>query len=116
MYAAIEVNVYTDHQGLQYFYTKQKLNSRQATWYLPLSEFGYNIHYRPGTKMCEPDALSKRSGEEGSGMDAQFFEGEQLVDLVEDENDNECNAGDIELEGINVSKWDKRKELCFVPE
>ena len=27
----VEVNVYTDHQGLQYFDTKQKLNSRQAS-------------------------------------------------------------------------------------
>ena len=27
----VEVNVYTDHQGLQYFNTKEKLNSRQAS-------------------------------------------------------------------------------------
>ena len=27
----VEVNVYTDHQGLQYFNTKQKLNSGQAS-------------------------------------------------------------------------------------
>ena len=33
----VKVNVYVDHQGLQYFYTKQKLNSQQALWYLPLS-------------------------------------------------------------------------------
>ena len=29
----VEVNVYTDHQGLQYCNTKQTLNSRQASWY-----------------------------------------------------------------------------------
>jgi len=33
----VHVNVYTDHQGLQYFNTKEKLNSRQATWYLRMS-------------------------------------------------------------------------------
>ena len=29
-WVAIKVNIYTDHQGLQYFNTKEKLNSRQA--------------------------------------------------------------------------------------
>ena len=41
----VEVNVYADHQGLQYFNTKQMLNSRQASWYCHMSEFRYNIHY-----------------------------------------------------------------------
>ena len=98
------MNVYTDHQGLQYFNTKQKLNSRQASWYLHMSEFRYNIHYRPGTKMGKPDGLSRPSGEEKSGMDVKFFEEGQLLDLGKDENDDECNAEDIELEGIDVSK------------
>ena len=107
----VEVNVYTDYQGLQCFNTKQKLNSRQASWYLHMSEFPYNIHYRPGTKMGTPDGLSRRSEEEKSGMDAKVYEEGQLLDLVEDENDNEGNAEDIELEGIDVSKWDKRTGL-----
>ena len=112
----VEVNVHTDYQGLQYFYTKQKLNSRQPSWYLHMSEFRYNIQYRPGTKMGKPDSLSRRSGEEKSGMDAKFFEQEQLLDLVEDANDNEGNADNIELEGIDVSKWDIRNGLWLVPE
>ena len=41
----VEVNVYTNHQGLQYCNNKQKLNSRPASWYLHMSEFSYNIHY-----------------------------------------------------------------------
>ena len=49
-------------------------------------------------------------------MDAQFFEDEQLLDLGEHENDNEGNAEDIELQGIVVSKWDKRNGLWLVPE
>ena len=112
----VEVNIYTDHQGLQYFNTKQKLNSRQASWYLHMSEFCYNILYRPGTKMGKPDGLSRPSGEEKSGMDVKYFEEGQLLDLGEDENDNEGNADDIELEGIDVSKWDKRNGLWLVPE
>ena len=49
-------------------------------------------------------------------MDAKFFEEGQLLDLGEDENDTEGNAEDIELEGIDVSKWDKRNGLWLVPE
>ena len=84
------MNVYPDHESLQYFKTKKKLNARQGSWYLQMSEFRYNIHYRPGTKMGKPDGLSRRSGEEKSGMDAKFFEEGQLLDLREAENDNEC--------------------------
>ena len=49
-------------------------------------------------------------------MDAKFFEQGQLLDLVEDEDDNEGNADDIELEAIDVSKWGKHNRLCLVPE
>ena len=66
--------------------------------------------------MDKPDGLSRPSAEEKSGIDAKFFEEGQLLDLGEDENDNEGNAEDIELEGIDVSKWDKRNGLWLVPE
>ena len=110
------MNVYTDHQGLQYINTKQKLNSRQASWYLHMSEFRYNIHYRPGTKMGKPDGLSRRSGEENSGMDPKFFQEGQLLDLGQDENNNQGEADDIELEDIDVPKWDIWTGLWLVPE
>ena len=79
------MNVYRDHQGLQYFNTKQKLNSRTASWYLRMSQFIYHIDSRPEFKIGKLDALSKRSGEEKSGMDAHLFNEAQLLDL---ENDN----------------------------
>ena len=81
-----------------------------------MSEFRYNIHYRPGTKMGKPDGLSRRSGAEKSGMDAKFYEEGQLLDFGEHENHNEGNADDIELEVIDLSKWDKRNGLWLVPE
>ena len=110
------MNVYTDYQGLQYFNDKQKLNFRQASWYLHLSEFRYNIHYRRRTKMGKPDGLCRPSGQEKSGMDAKLMEEGQLLDQEEDENDNEGNADDIELAGIGVSKWDHCNRLWLVPE
>ena len=81
-----------------------------------MSEFRYNIHYRPGTKMGKPDGPSRRSGEEKSARDAKFFEEGQLLDLGQDGNNNEGNADNIELEGIDISKWDKRNGLWLVTE
>src|SRR5258706_4900792 len=112
----INVNVYTDHQGLQYFNTKQKLNSRQASWYLRMSEFSYQIHYRPGAKMGKPDGLSRRSGEEKSGMEVQFFNKGQLLALEEDNNEQEEDAEDVELEGVDIDNWEKKHGLWVVPD
>ena len=102
------LNVYTDHQGLQYFNTKQKLNSRQALWYLRMSEFIYHVHYRLGFKMGKADGLSRHSGEEKSGMDAQFFDVGQLLDLENDDVGEEEDAEDVELEGIDVAIQEKK--------
>ena len=66
--------------------------------------------------MGEPDSLSRRSGEEKSAMDGKYFEEGKLLDLEEDGNDEKRNAEDVELEGIDVSKWDKRNGLWLVPE
>jgi len=107
------VNVYTDHQGLQYFNTKQKLNSRQALWHLRVSEFFYTIHYRPGTKMGKTDGLSRHSGEKQSDMEMTFSEDGQL--LV-DEEDVKLEAEDIDLQGIDISGWEKKDRLWVVPE
>ena len=50
--------VHTDHQGLQYFFTKQKLNSRQASWGQKLSEFNFKVLYKKGTNMGRVDAIT----------------------------------------------------------
>ena len=69
-----------------------------------MSEFSYQIHYHPAKKMGKPDGLSRRSGEEKLGMEAQFFNKGQLLDLEEDNNEQQENAEDVELEGIDVAK------------
>jgi len=112
----VSVNVYTDHQGLQYFNTKQNLNSRQASWYLKMSEFIYHIHYRPGSKIGKADGLSRRSGEEKCGMEARFFIEGQLLDLEEDDAEERGDADDVELEAIDVASWEKKNGLWVVPE
>ena len=66
--------------------------------------------------MGKPDGLSRHSGEEKSGMEGQFFEEGQLLDLEEDNDGEEEDAEDVELEGIDVAGWDKKNRLWVGPE
>ena len=60
-----------------------------------MSEVIYHIHYRPGFKMGKPDGLSRHSGEEKSGMDADFFDEGQLLDLGNVDGGEEGDAEDV---------------------
>jgi hypothetical protein len=51
--------VWTDHNNLSYFHTKQKLSRRQARWSLFLSQFNFAIIHKPGA-FNKADALSRR--------------------------------------------------------
>ena len=66
--------------------------------------------------MGKPDGQSRRSGQEESAIDGKFFGEGQVLELGEDKNDHAGNADDIEGEGLDVAKWDKRNRLWFVPE
>ena len=61
--------------------------------------------------MCKPDGLSRRSGKEKSGMDANFFNEEQLLDLENNDIREEQDTGDVELEGSNVATWEKKNRV-----
>ena len=80
-----------------------------------MSEFIYHIHYRPGFKMGQLDGLSRRSGEEKSGMDTHFFDKGQLLDLENDNVGEEKDTEDVEVEGIDVVTWEKKNALWVVP-
>ena len=45
--------------------------------------------------MGKPDGLSRRSGEEKSGMDANFFDGGHLLDIENDDIGEEEDAEDV---------------------
>ena len=111
----VEVKVYTDHQGLQYFNTKQKLNSRQAEWNIKLSEFNYMIHYRPGSKMGKVDAITRRSGDAKSGIEEIFFKDGQLLSLDGESVEEPNDIPDPQLESIDMSLWEMKDELRIVP-
>jgi len=59
--ATHQVQVYSDHQNLEYFTTTEVLNRRQARWAQELAGINFRIYYRPGTQNGKPDALSSRS-------------------------------------------------------
>ena len=68
-----QFEIHTDHQGLQYFQTKQRLNARQARWQQDLAEFDFIIKYKPGSTMHRADALTRKSGNAKEGLEQQFF-------------------------------------------
>jgi hypothetical protein len=51
--------IWTDHNNLAYFRTKQKLSRQQARWSLFLSQFNFTIIHKPGA-FNKADALSRR--------------------------------------------------------
>jgi len=57
--ATHQVQVYSDHQNLEYFTTTKVLNRRQARWAQELAGIDFRIYYQPGTQNRKPDALSR---------------------------------------------------------
>jgi len=55
-----QVEVYSDHQNLEFFTTTKVLNRRQARWAQELAGIDFKIYYRPGAQNGKPDALSRR--------------------------------------------------------
>ena len=54
------VEIWSDHQNLQYFMGAKKLNRRQARWALYLLRFDFELIHKPGASMGKVDALSRR--------------------------------------------------------
>ena len=52
--------IITDHKALEYFGTKRLLNERQIRWIGILSQFHFQITYRPGKENAIADILSRK--------------------------------------------------------
>ena len=52
------VEIWTDHNNLQYFKKPQKLNRQQARWVPELADYDYMLHHKPG-KSNKADPLSR---------------------------------------------------------
>jgi hypothetical protein len=53
--------IITDHQALEHFSTKRRLNSRQVRWTELLAQYHFFLTYRPGTQNAAADALSRKN-------------------------------------------------------
>ncbi|PRP73023.1 retrotransposon nucleocapsid protein, partial [Planoprotostelium fungivorum] len=55
------LNIYTDHENLRWFSSKQHLNRRQIRWSQFLADFNYKLIHRPGKSNVKADLLSRRA-------------------------------------------------------
>jgi RNase H-like domain found in reverse transcriptase len=58
--ATHKLEIWTDHQNLQYFMSAKKLNCHQVHWVLFLLRFNFHLVHKPGSLMKKADALSQR--------------------------------------------------------
>ena len=56
-----QIQVFLDHQNLEYFTTTKVLNRRQARWAQELAGVDFRIYYSSGSQNQKRDALSRRS-------------------------------------------------------
>ena len=49
----------TDHKSLEYLFTQKGITPRMARWHEKLSEYEFDIEYRPGKQNTTADALSR---------------------------------------------------------
>ena len=75
---SIPFEIWTDHNNLAYFQTKQKLSRCQAHWSLFLSQFNFTIIHKPGN-MNKADALSRRPDHK-EGMPSEGGKARILLD------------------------------------
>lgn len=81
----IHFKVYTDCAALRTTLTKRDLVQRIARWWLQISEYTFDIEYRPGVQMAHVDALSRNT---------------KLSEAVDD-NNLMVNVYNIEIEKEN---------------
>ncbi|KAJ5290754.1 gag/polymerase/env polyprotein [Penicillium angulare] len=53
-------DVFSDHQALQWFATKKRLNVRQIHWMQDIAGYQFTIQYRPGKANVLADVLSRK--------------------------------------------------------
>jgi hypothetical protein len=77
--AVYPLQLITDHKNLEYFITKKLLHRRQARWSKFLTQFDYEIVYRPGKSNGKADSLTRRLGDLPKGRDERLKNMDQVV-------------------------------------
>jgi len=104
--ATYQVQVYSDHQNLEYFTTTKVLNRRQARWAQELAGIDFRIYYRPGTQNGKPDALSRCSEyrPEKGGVENQ-----PITSVLRKNHFEECLASTFTCSSARLSSLPTRK-------
>ena len=125
-----QIEIWMDHQNLQYFMSTKKLNCQQAHWALFLSHFNFHLVHKVGSLMRKADALSrhidhKRGVEEDNKnvtlLNPKYFricamhQGHLLIDSLETEmlsKIRQCSEMDDEVvEAMKALKGDKKSNI-----
>jgi hypothetical protein len=59
----LPIQIWSNHQNLEYFMTTKQLTRREARWALIISEYNFVINYRTGESNGKADALSRKPGD-----------------------------------------------------
>jgi hypothetical protein len=115
------VQVFTDHQNLEYFMTTKVLKRRQACWAQELAGVDFKIFYRKGTSNGKPDALSRcpeyRPDKGGGGdqpiqtiLNEKHFGTISAISTGGEGIVFSCSAVQLAYLSTSVSKWMKEFE------
>ena len=58
-----KIKVRTDHRALRWLFTFKEPKGRVAAWLEVMTEYDFQIEYRPGSRHCNSDALSRYPNE-----------------------------------------------------
>jgi len=115
--AAHQIQVFSDHQNLEYFTTTKVLNRRQARWAQELAGIDFRIYYRPGTQNGKSDALSRRPEfrPEKGGIENQPIKAVLQGKNLADRRNQSFICSSARLASLPARKW-KEEFLAKVKE
>lgn len=102
--------IITDHKNLAYFTSTKALNQRQVRWSEFLSQFNFQIVYRPGALAVLPDALSRKAEDRPRNEKDERLKHRKRTVLPETVFDN------IAMEDlINQANKEANNNMCAAP-
>src|SRR5919205_625590 len=78
-----QIQVFTDHKNLTWFFTTKELNRRQVRWWEELASYDLKLIHTPGKENAQADALSRRPDHEGTQKVVNSI-------LIPNEDGNSC--------------------------
>ena len=96
-HSGLPTEVLTDHLALQHFMTTKKLSRRQARWAELLSQYHFQITYRPGAQNGKADALTRRDqeGNTRSKEDPNLYQTLLKPEMLSEEIKEQCHIATL---------------------